>query len=99
MENNEDVEVKDNITLTNEGSRPEASVENDATADQRGIDIMDCDAAEVVEVNRLILVVSLIQDKLKIPGEEIWRKYQRTQTTKVTAHPISVITQRVGMTK
>ena len=54
MKNEEDVEVKDNITLTNEGSPSEASIENDATADQeREIDIMDCDNSEVVEVEQI----------------------------------------------
>ena len=44
METNKDVEAKDDITHSNEGSRPEAGKENDAAAGQeRKIDIIDSD--------------------------------------------------------
>ena len=54
MENNDDVEAKENRTLTNEGILPEASREDNASADrERETDIKDHDASEIIEIKQV----------------------------------------------
>ena len=54
MENSEDVEAKENRTLTNEGILPEASTEDKASADrERETDIKDHDASEIIEIKQV----------------------------------------------
>ena len=61
MENNNDVEAKESRTYTNEGIFPEASTEDNASADrERETDIRDRDASEIIKTNRLILVIGFI---------------------------------------
>ena len=54
MGNNEDVEAKENRTLTNEGTHPGASIEDNASADrERDTNIKDRDASEIIEIKQV----------------------------------------------